>query len=136
MSSPPPFEQFVTFVYCRDIDAAARFYGELLGLPLVLDQGGCRIYRVAAEAFIGICTRPDREPPSRDAWNVLLTFVTDEVDAWWAHLAAHDVEGVQPPKQNDEYQIRHCFVRDPAGYVVEIQQFLDPGWPRPHSSGA
>jgi hypothetical protein len=27
--------------------------------------------------------------------------------------------------------IYHCFLRDPNGYLIEIQRFLDPAWPRP-----
>ncbi len=40
--------QQITFVYTADLAASARFYGEQLGLPLVIDQGSCRIYRVNA----------------------------------------------------------------------------------------
>ena len=38
------FDQLVTFLYTRDLEQSAVFYGETLGLPLVLDQGACRIY--------------------------------------------------------------------------------------------
>ena len=30
--TPPPFEQQVTFIYCSDLEAAWRFYREILGL--------------------------------------------------------------------------------------------------------
>jgi len=50
----PAFDQFVTFLYTRDLERSAAFYGELLGLPLVLDQGGCRIFRVARDGFLGV----------------------------------------------------------------------------------
>jgi catechol 2,3-dioxygenase-like lactoylglutathione lyase family enzyme len=56
----PQLDQQVTFLYVRDLEASTRFYGELLGLPLALDQGVCRIYRVAAGAFISGTARPCR----------------------------------------------------------------------------
>ena len=46
-----PFDQQVTFLYTADLQATLDFYENTLGLPLVLDQGGCRIYGVAANAF-------------------------------------------------------------------------------------
>ena len=46
----------ITFLYAVDLDRSAKFYEDGLGLPLALDQGGCRIYRVAGgAAYIGIC---------------------------------------------------------------------------------
>ena len=54
-----PFDQQVTFLYTRDLAASAHFYAEVLGLPLVLDQGLCRIYRVSGDAFLGVCQRDE-----------------------------------------------------------------------------
>ena len=31
-----------------------------------------------------------------------------------------------PPYQNNRFGIRNALLRDPAGYLVEIQQFMDP----------
>ncbi|MFH1502829.1 MAG: VOC family protein [Candidatus Eisenbacteria bacterium] len=42
-----PFDSRITFCHTRDLGATARFYEELLGLPMVLDQGGCRVFRDA-----------------------------------------------------------------------------------------
>ncbi|OQY24133.1 MAG: hypothetical protein DRJ03_06405 [Chloroflexi bacterium] len=29
---------------------------------------------------------------------------------------------------NPRYNIYHCFLRDPNGYLIEIQRFLDSAW--------
>ena len=60
-----PFDQQVTFLYTRDLGATARFYEQVLGLDLVLDQGTCRIYRISADGFLGFCQRA--EAPDRPA---------------------------------------------------------------------
>ena len=64
---PAPFEQQVTFIYASDPERSWRFYGETLGLELALDQGACRIYRVAGrEGFLGVCrARAETPPPPR-----------------------------------------------------------------------
>jgi catechol 2,3-dioxygenase-like lactoylglutathione lyase family enzyme len=123
----PPIVQQVTFLYTRDLAAAVHFYGEIVGLPLVLDQGSCRIYRVGRDAFVGLCTRADVVVrPS----GVIFTLVTPDVDGWYAYLVGQGVAIEKPPTLNPAYNIYHLFVRDPDGYLVEIQTFLDPAWPQ------
>lgn len=122
------FAQAVTFVYTDDLDASASFYGDILGLELVLDQGACRIFRIAPEAYLGVCRR-GRRAPQPDG--VIVTLVTDDVDGWHDRLTTRGVVFEGPPRDNDDFRIRHCFLRDPAGYLLEIQRFDDPAWPRP-----
>ncbi len=121
----PPLEQQITFLYTRDLAATARFYEEMMGLPLALDQGDCRIYRVSNGGYIGFCQRA--QAPERPS-GVILTLVTPEVDAWYQHLSEQGVVFEEPPALNPRYNIYHCFLRDPNGYLIEIQRFLDPDW--------
>ena len=122
----------VTFCYTRDLAASARFYGELLALPLALDQGSCRIYRVARDAYLGVCERVAGSPAgpgsSGEPDRVILTLVTEDVDGWHERLSARGVVFDKPPARNERFRIYHCFLRDPAGYLVEIQRFEDPAW--------
>lgn len=120
------FTDQITFLYVPQLDRATRFYGELLGLPLALDQGTCRIYRAAAHSYIGLCERHGVDDSPKQG--IIVTFVSPDVDAWHAHLSAHGVHVEQPPQLNTTYGIYHCFVRDPAGYLVEIQRFLAAEW--------
>lgn len=117
----------ITFCYVPDLGATAHFYEEILGLPLVLDQGGCRIYRVAGSGYFGFC---ERDVPPRTE-SVLLTLVLDDVDGMHARLVTAGVPVDQAPRDNDEYGIYHAFYRDPAGYRVEVQRFHDPAWAEP-----
>jgi catechol 2,3-dioxygenase-like lactoylglutathione lyase family enzyme len=132
---PAPFEQQVTFLYVRDAEASFRFYGETLELPLVLDQGAARIYRVGAgDAFLGVCQASAVQqppPPDRAPLGVIVTFVAPDVDGWYRRLLAKGVKFEKAPAANETYRIYNCFFRDPDGYLLEIQRFLDPAWPRP-----
>ena len=114
----------ITFLATVDLGATARFYEDVLGLALALDQGTCRIYRVRDGAFIGFCERD--ETPSPDG--VIVTLVTDDVDGWHERLTARGVAFEKPPALHPKYQIYHCFLRDPNGYLLEIQRFEDPRW--------
>jgi catechol 2,3-dioxygenase-like lactoylglutathione lyase family enzyme len=114
------FDSQITFLFVDDLERSAAFYGEVLGLELARDQGACRIYRVAEHAYLGVC---DHGAP--DPGGIIVTLVADDVDAWARRVAAagHDVEG---PSANERFGLRHCFVRDPDGHLVEIQRFDEP----------
>ena len=119
------FDSLVTFCYTSDLGSTARFYEDVLGLPLALDQGTCRIYRVAMRAFLGFCRRPEAARPD----GIILTLVAEDVDGWATRLLEKGVTLEKPPAFNPAFNIYHCFFRDPNGYLLEIQRFEDPRWP-------
>ena len=125
----PSIDQQITFLYTRDLRVTAHFYETVLGLSLVLDQGACRIYRIAVDAYLGVCERDDAPvQPTDGSSNVIFTLVTQDVDAWYRYLGAQGVVFEKRPALNERYGIYHCFLRDPNGYLIEIQRFLDSGW--------
>ena len=123
--SHPPIGQQITFLYTRDLARTAAFYEGVLGLPLVVDQGRCRIYRVSRDGYIGFCERASvPEQPE----GIIITLVTQDVDGWRRCLGDKGVVFETEPALNPAYNIYHCFLRDPNGYRIEIQRFLDPDW--------
>lgn len=125
----PDSEALITFLPVRDLDATHAFYHGLLGLPLTLDQGVCRIYRVTSGGHIGFCQRDDASA----ADGVIVTLVTPDVDAWHRRLVDRRVETDGAPRHNPQYDIYHFYTRDPDGWAVEVQRFDDPGWSEPGS---
>lgn len=121
----PSIDQQITFLYTRDLAATEHFYETLMGLPLIVHQGDCRIYHVTGDAYLGFCQRD--EAPQQPK-GILFTLVTEEVDAWYDHLHSRGVAFDKAPALNGTYGIYHCFARDPNGYLIEIQRFLDPAW--------
>lgn len=121
----PSIDQQVIFLYVHDLERTARFYEAVMGLSLALDQGKCRIYHVTGTAFIGFCQRDNAEPMRAQ---IILTIVTEDVDSWYDYLRGQGVAFEKTPAYNPDYNIYHCFVRDPNGYLIEIQRFLDPQW--------
>ena len=59
------------------------------------------------------------------------TFVTADVDGWHAFLTAKGVVIPQPPRHSAQWNIRHFFLHDPAGNLLEVQRFGQAEWPRP-----
>lgn len=130
------FTEAITFFYTHDLGKTKQFYEDVLGLTRVADQGDCVIWRVSAESFLGFCQRanaPDKPE------GVIFTFVTEAVDEWAARLRANGIPLEKEPALTERYAIYNCFFRDPNGYLLEIQRFIDPHWATPdvpvHSPG-
>ena len=126
----PEIEEQITFLYVEDLESSSNFYHGIMGLPLVLDQAHCRIYRTGKTAYLGICERKDRGCQG-DREGVIFTLVVDDVRGWYDYLAEQGWELADEPKYNERYLITHFFFRDPDGYLIEIQRFEDPRWQGP-----
>lgn len=125
MSDPLLFDQQVVFLPTSDLVRADRFYQEVLGLPLVLDQGVCRIYRTGPHAFVGVCEHLTTD----SAAGAIVTLVSDDVDGWYQRLVAAGVDFEKPPSRNERFGIYHVFLNDLDGNLLEIQHFENPAWP-------
>lgn len=117
------YEQTVTFLFVSDLTRSFEFYAERIGLQPVLEQPGCRILRIAGEAFLGLC---EREPSPA---GVILTFVPRDLEETYARLSAAGVPCDGPPRYNERYDIIQFFANDPDGYTLEFQRFCSPAWP-------
>jgi len=126
--STPQVSQQITWVYARDLEGTCRFYGEVLGLDMTLDEGKARIYRASDSAYIGICEAFGGrvvEPKGG-----MITLVTDDVDAWFARLEHAGATLKGAPERHEAFNIYAFLAEDPNGYLIEFQQFLDPNWPK------
>lgn len=129
----PPLSQAVTFLYAAEPEASWRFYEEAMGLDLVQDQGTCRIYAAGGgtQAFLGVCRarapRASSEP--RAEGGVVFTFVSPDVEGWRDFLAARGVAVPERVEYSEAYRVTHFFLRDPAGYLLEVQRFEREDWP-------
>lgn len=122
MSRPQgPNTLAITFFYYRDLPAAMRFYEDILGLELAIDQGWSKIYRVADGAHIGLVDEARGMNKWAETKPVQFCIRVPDVDAWYAWCADVGVDELSQLFVNDEIGIRAFVFRDPEGYQVEIQ---------------
>lgn len=114
----------VTFLKTKDMDQTTQFYTNTLGFSLVLDQGFCRIFRICPNSHIGFCLTDGPTGSSE----VILTLEIQNVDGYYRHLLSSGIEVEIPPRLNEKFNIYQMFLRDPNGYLIEVQRFLDPQW--------
>ena len=111
----------ITFLYYRDLATAMRFYEDVLGLPLAIDQGWCKIYRIAEGAHVGLVD----EARGMNNWQpekcVQLCIRVPDVDAWYEYAQEIAPDGLSQMFENAALGIRAFVFNDPEGYQIEIQ---------------
>ena len=122
----PKIESQITFFYTDNLKQTSEFYEQIIELPMALDQGSCRIYRVCKNSYVGFCSKLDGGQVIKN--DVIFTLVTPDVDGWYQYLQKKGVVFEKPPQVNPKFGIYHTFLRDPNGYLIEIQRFEDPNW--------
>jgi predicted enzyme related to lactoylglutathione lyase len=111
----------ITFLYYRDLPAAARFYEEVLGLPLAIDQGWSRIYRLCDGAHVGLVDETRGMHRAHPVKPVQVCLRVPDVDAWHGWVAGQGVAGLSAVKENAALGIRAFVFDDPEGYQIEVQ---------------
>ncbi|MGJ5620954.1 VOC family protein [Sulfitobacter sp. MF3-043] len=111
----------ITFQYYRDLPRAMRFYEDILGFALAIDQGWSKIYRIDGQAHVGLVdeTRGMQNWSENKTCQVCLR--VPDVDAWHAWAASKDVGGLTKPRESEELGIRAFVMNDPEGYQIEVQ---------------
>jgi len=121
----PPRLVLETSLYADDLDAAQQFYGDVLGLDVLLRTEDNHIsFRCGpgvVHVFDPASSRDRASLPSHGAdepVHVAFGVPTDQLAAWRRHFNRHDM-AVEHTKQWEEGQ-RSIYVRDPAGNSVEL----------------
>ena len=122
-SSLPSIDSQVTFLYYKDVPAAARFYAGTLGLEMTFDEGWVQIYRVSSTAYVGLVDEMRGAHRVSESKPVMLSIVTNEIDAWYAHMRTSGVKLLSELSNSENAPIRAFLVEDPGGYTVEFFQW-------------
>lgn len=111
------------FWYYQDLDAAQRFYVETLGVELVADYQFAKILQLAPSSYLTLVRTPAGRDPSQPK-TVALALLTEQLDAWFAHLSAAEVPMRYPYEGAREGSAHDGFVAvDPEGYLLEFERF-------------
>ncbi len=115
----------ITFLYYRDIPRAQRFYEDVLGLTLTVDQGYSKIYRVSPTSYVGLVDESRGLHRASATKPVTLSFVSAQVDEWYAYLRGRGVEMVHELANGTRQPTRGFVAKDPEGYYLEFETFHD-----------
>ena len=119
----PSIDATNAFYYYADVEAAWRFYTEVLGLSTVADFGFAKILRVAPASYLTLVDAERGMHSADEPKTVTLALVTDEVEGWYEYLvdAGVPMRGEFRPAVGRPHV---GFVAiDPEGYFLEFERF-------------
>ena len=116
----------IPWLYYRDLPKAMEFYQDVMGFEMVVDQGWSKIYRIRDGAYIGLVDERHGYHRASDDKPVIVCLNVHDADAWYEKLKEKGVELEEQPKESERLRIKVFMLRDPEGYVIEIQESL-PG---------
>jgi len=114
-------ELAITFFYYRDLPRAMRFYEDILGLSLAIDQGWCKIYQICLGAHVGLVDETKGMNKWAETKPVQLCIRVPEVKDWFAYAQAKELDILSELFVNETLGIRGFVLTDPEGYQIEIQ---------------
>jgi catechol 2,3-dioxygenase-like lactoylglutathione lyase family enzyme len=134
-------------LYCPDLDAAERFYRDVLGLEVVTRQVGRHVFLRCGESMV-LLFNPDATadpaPPTagpamvphgaQGPGHLAFRLPERDIERWQAHLAAAQVpieEEVRWPQGG--YSL---YLRDPAGNSIELATAARWGLPESPNLGS
>jgi catechol 2,3-dioxygenase-like lactoylglutathione lyase family enzyme len=127
---PAPSEGFVVthFLTVRDVARARRFYSEVLGGRVVLEENPC-IIQIANSWLImnpGGGPTPDKPevvlkaPEDPTTVSSFLNLRVADIQACYELWRARGAQFLTPPI--DRKAELRCYMRDPDGYLIEVGQ--------------
>ena len=116
----------ITWLYYRDLPKAMRFYEEVMGFKMIVDQGWSKIYKVSQDGFLGLVDGEKGFHKANDIKPVIFCLNVKDVDTWYERLVNKGILIDKKPEESKRLMIKGFMLRDPEGYVIEIQQSL-PG---------
>ncbi len=122
-----PHQLAITFLYYRDLPTAMRFYEDVLGLPLAIDQGWCKIYNICDGAHVGLVDEARGMNKWQPIKTVQLCIRVADVDAWYDYAKEENLDALSELFVNDALGIRAFVFNDPEGYQIEIQSATREG---------
>jgi cyclophilin family peptidyl-prolyl cis-trans isomerase len=123
----PLIRGLVVRYFFRDPAAAGRFYGGTLGLPSAGSSAttGGGMYRLSATTYLRISPLAEAGADADAPKTATLSFITDEVDGWYAYLKSQGVEMRSELKDSLRHPTRGFVAVDPEGHLLEFESFLD-----------
>jgi catechol 2,3-dioxygenase-like lactoylglutathione lyase family enzyme len=116
----------VLWLYTPDVRAMSRFYQDVMGFGVIVDQGWALIHATSPSGFIG----PVDGAKGMHGWTkekaVMLSFFTTDLEAWFDHLQNHPSLRLRDEGIVEETRAgAMVFVgADPDNYLIEFDQFF------------
>ena len=115
----------VLWLYYNDIAPVGRFYEDLLGVDLLVDQGWAKVYAASRTGFVGLVDGERGLHKATDHKGVTVSFFTSDVAAWFARAREQSLILRTQELAEESGRVSVFVGFDPEGYYLEWDTFLD-----------
>ena len=116
----------ITWLYYRDLPAALKFYENILGFKMEVDQGWSKILKIRDGAYVGLVDSEHGYHRASDTKPVILCINVHDADEWHRRLVENGLDLEELPRESERLKIKVFMFKDPEGYTIEIQE-TQPG---------
>ena len=119
------FKATIVWFYYKDMEGIQRFYEDVLGFDLIVDQGWAKIYPIGPTAYFGLVDEQRGMHNFTEQKAVTLSLLTNDLDGWYEYLSNHDGIEMRSEEISDTDKYRAFVAYDPEGYYLEWDVFKD-----------
>jgi len=119
------FKATIVWFYYNDLGAMQRFYEDVMGFDLIVDQGWTKIYPIGPAGFFGLVDQGRGMHRYTEQKGVTLSLITGNIDGWFDYLAGRGDIEMRHDAVVSEEPYRAFVAYDPEGYFLEWDVFND-----------
>jgi len=116
----------IPWLYYRDLPGAMKFYEDVMGFEMVVDQGWSKIYKIRDGVYLGLVDGEKGYHKASNTKPVIICLNVYDADAWYEKVTKAGLVIEKLPHESKRLKIKVFMFKDPEDYVVEIQESL-PG---------
>ena len=117
------FKATVVWFYYKNIGRIQKFYENVIGLDLLVDQGPVKIYQVGPSGYFGLVDEQHGMHNFTKKKAVTISFITTEIDKWYTHLSNQNDIRMRSKKIEIEENYQTFIAYDPGGYYLKWSVF-------------
>ena len=117
----------ITWLYYRDLPRAQKFYEDIMGLKMEVDQGWSVIYKIVDGAYVGLVDGAHGYHKANNIKPVILCLNVEDANAWHKKLVYNGLEIETLPQESERLKVKVFMFKDIEGYTIEIQETMPGG---------
>lgn len=117
----------ITWLYYRNLPRAQKFYEEIMGFQMDVDQGWSKIYKIRDGAYVGLVDGAHGYHKANNIKPIILCLNVKDADKWHRKLIENGLEIEEQPRESERLKIKVFMFKDIEGYTIEIQETMPGG---------
>lgn len=121
------FNASITWLYYQDMQNMQKFYEDVMGLAMVVDQGWAKVYQGSSSGFIGLVDERRGMNEYADTKAVNVSFLIEDLDDWYEYVQRQKPFELRSEEigEGPEGKYRAFVGYDPEKYFMEFDKFYE-----------